>query len=540
MKTIRVKARNGKPTPIFLLTNFDLIFCIPIFLLNVANLYLIRPLLLRTINLIGYPAIKLIGDVTNVSRAKTLTMTLLYMTLLPAAYLHMLLMPQAGPLVQGIWAAVLLVIGLALGEIVCYANNIQAAPPMGKCLTRDVFAEAARGIPEYLVDSKYSRGSLFAASFLTLHIVYNLVFATLFIHQGWLYYAPLIVLLQATLFTDKEHIEHLCSHAAGRVVRAEMARGVKDYLFVALEFLRKYVAWPLQFWTPDYYYCTHTGIHHVEDNGPADYQSTLRYDQTSFIDFIKACTWYSLFISLIPIEVICYLRAMKRTKFLRLFLRGYILGNAMFVLVAWLHPILGGILFTVFLSSGVRSYLFVMRWHGFHDATRPYSVEASNSSPLHYGHHKEQNVHLMVVAECCRVFWKNREKEPKNFPIFVSAGALETYSRNPMLVFFLMWQGKIDVLSKFIYTDGNSRAELKKYVTGLRYLGKSPWLAPRDEKLSRWVGKLAEKLHRRSMSAEDIAFFDDTSPQVMMNIRVTNFRKLKVRSVEDNLPQGIY
>lgn len=540
MKTMRVKAKNGKLTPIFLLTNLDLIFCVPIFILNLINMYVAYPLILRLINLVGYPAAKLIGDVANVSKAKTWIVSTLYMLMLPAAYLYMALNPGAPPMAGWIWTAALLVVGLALGEIFVFANNIQAAPPLGKCVTRDVFAEESIAIPEYLVDHKFSRGSLVASLFLTIHIVYNLIFMTLFLGQGWLYFAPLIVLLQSALFTDKENIEHLSSHAAGRVARIEKAKTVQDYMYVFLNNLRKYVSWPLQFWSANYYYATHTGIHHAEDNGPADFQSTLRYDQTSFIDFIKAVTWNSLFISLIPVEIISYFVAMKRKKFLGIYVRGYLLGMALFGVVAWLHPILGAILFGLHCSSGLRSYLFVMRWHGFHDATRPYSVEASNNSPLHYGHHQEQNVHLMIVTECCRVFWKNREKEPKNFPIFVSSVALETYARNAMLVFFMLWQGKIDIISKFIYTDGNSRSELKKYVTGLRFLGKSARLAPIDEKLSKWVGKMGEKWHRRSMSEADLAFFDDTSPRVMMNIRVTNFRKLAIRSSDESLPQGVY
>jgi hypothetical protein len=540
MKTMRVKAKNGKLTPIFLLTNLDLIFCVPIFLLNLVNMYIAYPLILRLINLVGYPAIKLIGDISNVGKAKTWIITTTYMLMLPAAYLFTVFNPDAGALAAGLWTAALLVVGLALGEIFCYANNIQAAPPMGACITRDVFAEESRAIPEYLVDHKYSRGSLVTSLFLTIHIIYNLIFLTLFLGQGFLYFAPLIVLLQITLFTDKEHVEHLSSHAAGRIARLENAKTMQDRLYVFLNFLRKYISWPLQFWSANYYYATHTGIHHVEDNGPADFQSTLRYDQTSFIDFIKAVTWYSLFISLIPVEIISYFVALKRKKFLGIYLRGYLLGIAFFALVAWLHPILGAILFGLHISSGLRSYLFVLRWHGFHDATRPYSVEASNSSPLHYGHHQEQNVHLMIVTECCRVFWKNREKEPKNFPIFVSSVALETYARNAMLMYFMLWQGKLDIISKFIYTDSNSRSDLKKYVTGLRFLGKSAWLAPIDEKMSKWAGKMGEKWFRKSMSAADLAFFDDNTPRVMMNVRVTNFRKLAIRSTDENLPQGVY
>ena len=86
MKTLRVKAKNGKTTPIFLLTNWDLIFCVPIFILNIFNLYIFYPLILRFVNLVGYPAIKLIGDVANVSKAKTWFVTTLYMLMLPAAW----------------------------------------------------------------------------------------------------------------------------------------------------------------------------------------------------------------------------------------------------------------------------------------------------------------------------------------------------------------------------------------------------------------------------------------------------------------------
>ena len=540
MKTVHVKAKNGKQTPITLLTNWDLVFCVPIFIANMLTFYFIYPFAGRIMNLVGYPGIKLLGDINKVGKTKTWIVVTLNMVMLPLVYCFWVLNPTASPVVIGILTAVLLFTGLMAGEIFVYAINIQAAPPLGECAIRDVFMEEAGEIPEYLVDHKHSRGSLVASLFVTLHVVYNLIFLTLFLGAGWLYLAPLIIILQATLFTDKENIEHLASHDAGRIVRLENAERVQDYLYVFLNFLRKYIVWPLQLWSPNYYYATHTGIHHAEDNGPADFQSTLRFDQTSFVDFVKAVTWYSLFINIIPIDIIRYFRALKRKKFLNIFLRGYVLGFSFFALVTWIHPVLGFILFTMHVFSGLRSYLFVMRWHGFHDATRPYSVEASNNSPLHYGHHKEQNVHLMIVTECCRVFWQLREKDPKSFPIFVSAEAIETYMRNAMLVFFMMWQGKIDIITKFIFTDGNNRSELKKYVTGLRFLGKSSFMAPIDEKISKAIGKWAEKMHRKSMSAKDREFFDDNSPRVMMNIRVTNFRKLAIRSTDENMPKGVY
>lgn len=539
MKTMRVNAKNGKPTSIFLLTNWDLIYCFPIFIINLLAFYIVRPLMLRSINLVGWPAIKLIGDVANASKAKVWFFTVLYMLMLPSAYLYTELV-DGGWIANAVWTAALLTVGLAVGEILCFANNIQAAPPLGECLTRDVFAEESRAIPEYLVDHKFSRGALVASLFLTIHIVYSVFFLTMFMNSGYLYFAPLIVLLQVMLFTDKEHIEHMSSHANGRVTRIENAVTLQDRMYCGLNWLRTYVAWPLQMWNPNYYFATHTGIHHVEDNGPADFQSTLRFDQTSFIDFVKAVTWYSLFINLFPIEVISYFRSLKRKKFLNIFLRGYAWGMSLFVLAAWLHPLLGLTLLGVQISSGINSYFFVMRWHGFHDATRPYSCEASNNSPLHYGHHKEMNVHLMIVTECCRVFWHQREKEPKSFPIFVNSDALTIYARNAMLVFFMLWQGKLDIIRKFIYTDAAGRNELKKYVTGLRYQGKRGFVKWIDEKLSKSLGAFGEKMHRRSMREADRHFFDDTAPQVMMNIRVTNFRKLAQRNNDQVMPQGVY
>jgi hypothetical protein len=159
------------------------------------------------------------------------------------------------------------------------------------------------------------------------------------------------------------------------------------------EVLRRYLVWPLFGWFPNYYYITHALHHHVENNGPADWQSTVRYDRASFLDFTKAVTWYGLSL-LIPFETFLYLAQRHGYRFLRLLLQGWCWYVLLMMAVALVQPLLAAILIAPRGLSGIGFYRFVGLWHGFHDPAQPYDVCASNQALVHYAHHAKPRVHL--------------------------------------------------------------------------------------------------------------------------------------------------
>lgn len=541
MKTIAVRASNNKEVKISLLTGLDLIYCFPVFFWNIFSHLVLYPLFGNFFRVTGYVGEKFLGDLFYIARWRVYFAILMPMAALPTLYLACYSGLIAGTYAEAIVALVCTVLLVMSGRLIINVHNMESFKPLGQCAIRDIMAAEAENVPERILDSSHSRGCMSTGSIVTVYVLFNFVLLTLLADMRFLYFAPFAAIVQIFLYLDKENIEHMGSHAkGGKVIQPDKAQSGRDYLYVSLDFLRRYAVWPMMFWLPNNYFAIHTGVHHAENNGPADSQSTLRFDKSSFFGFVKAITWYSLFAVMLPLDAYRYLRAQGRKKFLSAFIRSYLFGYSAFIVMTLLHPMLGATILGLLIGSGLYTYLFVMRWHGFHDATRPYSVEASNNSPMHYGHHKQQNVHVMAGGEACRLFWRDREKNTKEFPVYYSAETLEVYTRNWLWVFFRLWQGKFDVVRKLIYTDAETNSQLKKYVTGVKLMKENRALRQFDLALSQKLGQMLEKRARRKMSKEDREYFYGKQSDLNINIRVTNFRRFRVTSDHDELPQGLY
>ncbi len=507
MKTIVVHSKNGKSVPIGCLTGFDLIYGLPIFLLNLLNFYVVFPVLGFVSGVLGAPAARLMGPPYAV-RLPLLRLAIVgYMLLLPLAYALHLWIPDLPPAAQALVALPLILLAVAIGRTLVFANNIEGQALSFRTGTRDALGEQAAQIPLHLLDHALSRGALLSSMLLSVFVAYNLACLTILTNATWLYAVPFVALLQCLLFANKEHIEHLCSHAGGSVLRIRNASSVRDAPYVVADLLRRFLVWPLHLWMPNYYLCTHAGIHHVEDNGPADFQSTLRFDKSSFLDFIHAVTWHSLFIAVIPVDIIRYLLALKRYRLLRMYLRGLFFGWLVFGIVAWMHPALGLILLLTHIASGMDNYLTVMRWHGFQDARVPYSVRASNNARRHYRHHLLPAEHLMAPEALGNDPVADECNDPAPAPLFLSDLALDVYSRNAMFIFFLLWQKKYAVLGPLITgTQGAWMERAEALVHGLRLVPLNPQWQAWDDRLSLAMGRAQEVRHGRFVTPDDGLF----------------------------------
>jgi hypothetical protein len=507
MKTIVVESRSGKPVPIGCLTGFDLIYGLPVFLLNLLNFYVVFPVLGFVSGILGAPAARVMGQPYAV-RLPMLRLAIVgYMLLLPLAYAAHLWAPDLPTAVRALFALLLGLLGVAVGRTLVFANNIEGQPISFRTGTRDAIGEQAARIPLHLLDHPLSRGALLSAMLLSVFVAYNLAYLTILSNVTWLYVVPFVVLLQCLLFANKEHIEHLCSHAGGSVLRIRNARSLRDLPYVVAGLLRRFLVWPMHLWMPNYYLCTHAGIHHVEDNGPADFQSTLRFDKSSFLDFIHAVTWHSLFIAVVPIDIIRYLLALKRYRLLRVYLRGLFFGWLVFGIVSWMHPALGLLLLLTHIASGMDNYLTIMRWHGFQDARVPYSVRASNNSRRHYRHHTQPVEHLMAPEAAGNDPVTDERNDPAPAPLFMSDLALDVYTRNAMFIFFLLWQKKYAVLGPLITgTQGAWMERAEALVHGLRLVPlNSQWQAL-DDRLSLAMGRAQQVRHGRFVTPDDDLF----------------------------------
>jgi hypothetical protein len=249
-----------------------------------------------------------------------------------------------------------------------------------------------RALPRSCVRHEYDRMPLYIAWIKTMLMVPAFVVAVV-LPPSWLDYA-LILYLALFLFNDFERIEHIASHSLhGKLLIGPAA----PWWARVAELLRRYVAWPLFGWYPNAYLVTHALHHHAENNGPADWQSTVRYDRTSFLDFAKAALWLGLNTA-IPIDTVSYLIQKRRWRPLRVLLLGYAWYVALLALVALLEPALFFILAGQRVLFGASNYRFVGVWHGFHDPQHAYDVQAANQHLSHYAHHVRPSIHLLDDA----------------------------------------------------------------------------------------------------------------------------------------------
>jgi fatty acid desaturase len=188
--------------------------------------------------------------------------------------------------------------------------------------------------------------------------------------------------------------------------------------YPALEIYLNYVLCPFFGQTPGTFYIHHMGMHHVDENLPADLSSTMKYQRDSLLHFL---IYYLRFAFLIPFELTAYLRRAGDTKLLRRLLAGEL---AYFVVVAfagsWNLP--ATLVVFVLPLVFVRLMMMVGNWvqHAFVDPDHPddpykssintidprYNARAFNAG-YHIFHHVRKGTHYNDLAT---EFAQNREK----------------------------------------------------------------------------------------------------------------------------------
>ncbi len=114
---------------------------------------------------------------------------------------------------------------------------------------------------------------------------------------------------------------------------------------------------------PQYYRIQHNYVHHVEDNGPADSQTTLPYDRTSFIDFARHALVQGIDL-VTGRQVFAYLKARNKTKQIGELKRSMAVWYAFLVAVALVNPLAAAAIFASrFLGGNILS-LFSFYQHG--------------------------------------------------------------------------------------------------------------------------------------------------------------------------------
>ena len=127
---------------------------------------------------------------------------------------------------------------------------------------------------------------------------------------------------------------------------------------------------------PDYYRIQHVYVHHVEENGPDDTQSTMPYDRTSFLDFAgtpsgKAWNWCR------AIRSFPTLRRRKKDRQLREFMRGLAIWYAFVIAVTFINPIAAVLIYVSRFFGGNILTLVAFFQHGVIDAHDVHDVHGN-------------------------------------------------------------------------------------------------------------------------------------------------------------------
>ena len=131
---------------------------------------------------------------------------------------------------------------------------------------------------------------------------------------------------------------------------------------------------------PHWYEVQHVVIHHAEDNGPNDTQSTLEYDRASFVDFARCAHRFAVS-GLVSDDVIAYLIKNRRRRPLRALVTGLFVFYAFIVALAFINWKCALTLIIYRYISGIMSATGFFQEHGIVDVSRPTNIYTNS---LHF------------------------------------------------------------------------------------------------------------------------------------------------------------
>jgi hypothetical protein len=381
---VEVPDRLGRPIRVLAFGDGDLLFCIP-FTLACLLFRLASQAVLHTLLV----PIHLAARGLRVFRGDALKLALV--APLPLAALFGA--SHAAPALDALAAiAAFLLVGVCTTRLSGNLAGPRFALSPSEQRTLERMRREARSERNEWVKDRFSRPAVYWGAVMTLQVLPTLVLFLLAPPSSWFRLAMLAGLFLFARLANFETVEHIASHS----VRGELLkRGGGWPIPRGLELIRRWVIWPLfSQWQVDRYYVLHQQ-HHVENNGPADYQSMIRFDRASVLDFTKAVTWFGLN-TIVPFDTLYYLGQRRRFALRRRLAVSLCAGVALMAGLCVLAPTLAALLFGCTLFSAIDGYEFTGKWHLFHDPGRLSTVEGSNNDLLHWLHHlRPSSLHLL-------------------------------------------------------------------------------------------------------------------------------------------------
>jgi hypothetical protein len=170
----------------------------------------------------------------------------------------------------------------------------------------------------------------------------------------------------------QEIVEHQNIHTRVFSPKAGASPRIKAIL-KALQFYFEYIFALLTSRVPGFYRVQHVYVHHVEDNGPLDTQTTLPYDRTSFFDFSRHAFWQGVDLVTGGL-LIKYLIKKGKKRQIREVVRGLAIWYAVLLVVAIFNPMAAAYLFITRFLGGPFITLITFYQHGLVDPNEAHEV----------------------------------------------------------------------------------------------------------------------------------------------------------------------
>lgn len=221
---------------------------------------------------------------------------------------------------------------------------------------------------------------------------------------------------------------------------------------------------------PYHYTVEHLVIHHAENNGWDDVQSTLRYDRKSFLDFCEFALSLGLQVTF-SFSWYAYLAKRNLKKPIRLIIKGQIIRYSTITILLFFNPVAAALLIFVPILSGVPRAVSIFFWHGLVDTKDPNNIYTNTinideQTGMGFGWHVEH--HLRPGTH-----WFNQTAQARQDTSIYGSNGVITYIPTPELQhLFLqaMWRRRFDLLAeRCLPTDNHQHGTLASLIETRTY-----------------------------------------------------------------------
>jgi hypothetical protein len=261
-------------------------------------------------------------------------------------------------------------------------------------------------------------------------------------------------------FNTINAFEHTNSH--NRFFKNQNLKGKNKFSFRVIEIYCEYILNFMFARIPNWYRIQHVIIHHVENNGEQDTQSTLPYDRSSFVDFAR-CAFRFAISGLFSIDIFTYLVKRKRKKAVRELVYGMTFFYSLLLFLSfWNWKFAVTIIVFRFIGQ-IISTLGFLHEHGMIDISEPNNIyrnslhfitsentHASLGDDAHIEHHLHQGSHWSEYIYDYNQNKENYENE-KALGFKDGPGGLSKY-------FYLLWRKDFKNLTSLFIIFGNAEA----------------------------------------------------------------------------------